>query len=375
MAEAEGGRQPRVVVFWEGGFSVRSIPYRGVLTFGRSGDCDVRIDQPSVSRTHAALHVGEEFLIEDLGSSNGTRVAGQPVEKGQRVPVTPGEVIELGSTMFVVQRSAGGGAPMEVTARIPGDGGDRPIETRPALVISDPAMAQVHRLIAMLARAPMSAILCGELGVGKGMVATEIHRLSRRAAQPMLRIDCAAKAETLDSELFGADPATPGMIERAAGGTVFFDEVWAMPLATQANLVHALERREVTRIGGLEAVPIDVRFVAATTRGLDALVDQGAFRPDLYVRLNGISISVPPLRERVLDIVPLAERFLARAAEQARTTAPTLSDGAAQALEQYGWPGNLRELEKVMSKAFASADRSGVVEVEDLPSKVRAREG
>jgi two-component system, NtrC family, response regulator AtoC len=372
QAPHSGGR-PRVVVFWEGGTQTLTLPARGAISFGRALDCDVPIDHPSVSRKHAALRVEEELTVEDLGSSNGTRVGARQLAPGERARVVPGEVVELGSAMFIVQ-APGTSARAAQSGR--SDGPAAPA----GVVVCDPAMQQLHRLLAMVAPTLMSVLIRGETGVGKEVVAETLHRLSPRAARPFLCLNCAALPEALlESELFGhergaftgAVAAKPGLLEMAAGGTVFLDEVGELPPAAQAKLLRAVESRQVTRVGGLGPIAIDVRFVAATHRDIDALVATGEFRQDLYFRLNGISIRVPPLRERKLDIAPLAEHFVARAAAEARSAPIPIAREALDVLEGHPWPGNIRELKNAMDQATMFSRGQAAILAEHLPGELK----
>jgi two-component system response regulator AtoC len=211
----------------------------------------------------------------------------------------------------------------------------------------------------------INVLILGETGTGKEVLAEWIHRRSQRAAGPFVCINCAALTDALlESELFGhekgaftgAVQAKPGLLESAAGGTVFLDEIGEMPAALQTKLLRALESRQVTRVGGLQPRKIDVRFLAATNRDLEAEVAVRTFRQDLYFRLNGISLTIPPLRERPDEIEPLARRFLAQASDSSRRGRPRLSSGALEILRGYVWPGNIRELRNVMERALVLCD-------------------
>jgi transcriptional regulator with PAS, ATPase and Fis domain len=191
-------------------------------------------------------------------------------------------------------------------------------------------------------------------------VAELVHGLSPRARAPFLRLNCGGFSETLlESELFGhekgaftgAVAAKPGLLESADGGTVFLDEIGELSPALQVRLLRVLEDRQVTRIGALKSRTIDVRFVAATNRNLEDEVAAGAFREDLYYRVSGVTIVIPPLRERVGSILPLARKFVAVASKHAGRREPALSPAAAAYLEAQPWPGNIRELRNVIDRA------------------------
>ncbi len=225
-----------------------------------------------------------------------------------------------------------------------------------------------------LARGTINIMVLGETGAGKEILAETLHRRSPRRDRPFVRINCAALSDTLlESELFGHEKGAftgaasrkVGLLEAADGGTVLLDEVGEMPAGLQASLLRAIERREVVRVGSVTPVPIDVRFVAATNRDLvsDA---EGRFRRDLYYRLSGAVVTVPPLRRRTIEIRPLAERFVRRSAKQLDQPVPVLSVRALELLERYDWPGNVRELRNVMERAVLLAP-NGAIEPEHLP--------
>ncbi|HEY4122318.1 MAG TPA: sigma-54 dependent transcriptional regulator [Byssovorax sp.] len=247
-------------------------------------------------------------------------------------------------------------------------------------IVLDPGMHAVYAQATRAAESTISVLILGETGVGKEVLAHAIHRRSRRAEKPFVALNCAALSETLlESELFGHEKgaftgalaARPGLFEVANGGTVFLDELGEMPPTTQVKLLRVLEDRRVMRVGGRTATAVDVRFVSATNRDLEADAETGRFRADVFFRLNGISVTVPPLRERRAEIVALARSFVVGAARRfGRRTPPTLSDDAARVLERYAWPGNVRELRNVLDRAVVLSD--DVILVEHLPPKVVA---
>jgi DNA-binding NtrC family response regulator len=226
-------------------------------------------------------------------------------------------------------------------------------------------------MIGMVADGEATVLITGETGSGKEVVARAIHRHGRRSARPFVAVNCAAiPSELLESQLFGhARGAFTGAVgdrlgsfREAEGGTLFLDEIGDMSLQMQAKLLRVLQDRVVAPVGG-RAVPVDIRIVAATHRDLPLLVDAGQFRQDLFFRLQVVPIHLPPLRERLVDIIPLAEHFL-------HATAPDgvsrrLSPGAASCLLAYGWPGNVRELANAMARA-AALSRGPVITTDDL---------
>lgn len=231
-------------------------------------------------------------------------------------------------------------------------------------VVRDDAMGALYRLVDRVAPSQINVLLLGETGVGKEVLATELHRRSKRAAAPLLRLNCAALTESLlESELFGHEKGAftgaikqkQGLLESAQGGSVFLDEVGEMPVSVQAKLLRVLEERKVTRVGATAPQSIDVRFIFATNRDLEAEVARGAFRADLYFRVNGISLVIPPLRDRPAEIEPLARQFLIDAAKRETRSAPEFSPDAIATLMAWPWPGNIRELKNVIDRAILMA--------------------
>ncbi len=248
-------------------------------------------------------------------------------------------------------------------------------DTPSSRIAESGALANLDPLVRRVAPTNINVLILGETGVGKEVLARRIHELSPRAGRPMLAVNCASLSETLlESELFGhergaftgAVQSKPGLLEVAQGGSVLLDEVGEMPPAIQAKLLRVVEQRNVTRVGGLKARSIDVRFMAATHRDLENEILRGRFREDLFYRLNGISIVVPPLRERVDEIRVLAESFLTQFASQAGRAPPRLSNEAEELLQRYAWPGNVRELRNVMERAvmLSGGDR---IDLSHLP--------
>jgi two-component system response regulator AtoC len=243
---------------------------------------------------------------------------------------------------------------------------------------TDGAMKALYAQVERIARGPISVLILGETGVGKEVLAERIHRLSERKGR-FVPINCAALTESLlESELFGHEKGAftgaiatkEGLFEAADGGTLFLDEVGELPPATQVKLLRVLEERKVLRVGGRVARSVDVRFISATHRDVEREAESGSFRSDLYYRLNGIALQVPPLRERKTDIAQLAREFIAMTcrASQGRRS-PQLSDAALEALLAYAWPGNIRELRNVIERAVLLCDQDEI-RVADLPPKM-----
>ncbi|MEJ7728025.1 MAG: sigma 54-interacting transcriptional regulator [Polyangiaceae bacterium] len=490
LFEVRGGPGGGASAFWSSGRHLRHppLPSSGTVTVGRSDKAGIRIDDPSISRKHAAIHVGPPLLIEDLRSANGVRVRGQTVDPGASVPLAPGETVDLGATTMIVQRGltarprrlwthgyfearledecaraersgssftvvrlqAEGSVPRGAVeqclsasirsfdlvasyapdeyeillvetpateaetvvrqlavqlaergarvrtglasyprdgrtsealvaragAAVRGEGGAPASEERSSIVVGDRSMQHLHGLVERIAGSDISVILLGETGVGKEVLAELLHTRSPRAPRPFLRLNCAALSDSLlESELFGHErgaftgalAAKPGLLESADGGTVFLDEVGELPLSTQVKLLRVLEDHQVMRVGGIKTRSIDVRFVAATNRDLEAMVAFGHFRQDLFFRLNGISLVIPPLRERPSEIEPLARSFTTAAARRMkRWPEPVLSAEARSLLLSYMWPGNIRELRNVIERAVLLSS-GGQILLEHLP--------
>jgi DNA-binding NtrC family response regulator len=310
------------------GVTLHPLPLRGEVTIGRAEDCSVQVDDRKLSRRHFTVRTGTGIEVIDAGSMNGTRVRGRKLAPGSSAKVLPGEAFEAGLCRFVVE-----GAP---------EG------TRAALTL-----AELDALATRLAGGDLPILILGETGVGKERMARTLHARSRRALGPFVAVHCGALAEPLlESEIFGhergaftgAVATKVGLLEAANGGTVFLDEVGEMPPALQVKLLRVLEQREVTRVGAVAPVPLDVRFVSATNRDMDAEVARGRFRQDLFFRLRGAALYVPPLRDRMDEIVPLAEEF-------ARASGAELTAEAKQELSLQAWPGNVRELRSVIERA------------------------
>lgn len=365
-------KQLELAVFAAGGTTRHPLPENGRVTLGRAEGNDIRIEDSSVSRRHATLHLGPPLRIEDVGSANGTklrrekgapgtvRIVDASVRLGELVEFEIGDAINLGSAMIVVRHV-----------------GDVPVANgsgfRGTYIVRDEAMKRLYAMVERVAEGPISVLLLGETGVGKEVLAETIHRKSQRANGPFLRLNCGALSESLlESELFGHEKGSftnavrskPGLFETAEKGTVFLDEVGELPLGIQVKLLRVLEDRQVMRVGGLSPRPIDVRFISATNRDLATEVQRGTFRQDLYFRLNGIALSIPPLRERRDEIEPLALAFAASAAASIGRSPPIITNQAMMALLRHDWPGNVRELRNAIERAVVLCE--GMIRPEDF---------
>jgi two-component system, NtrC family, response regulator AtoC len=350
--------------------SVYPLPTSGVVRIGRGADNDIRIEDQSVSRNHLVLYLGADIEVEDLGSANGTRLFRiEPDESedsptrpndeearlhsGERRVLEPGGFVRAGIALVMVQpQRPNSNRPIRRLSSLPPTDG-------PAVLL-DPEMKRAYEIALRAAQSGISVLITGETGSGKEIFAETIHQRSNRRTRPFLRLNCAALTESLlESELFGhergaftgANQAKAGLLESTDQGTVFLDEIGEMPLSTQAKLLRVLEERSILRVGATKPRPIDVRFVWATNRDLRAEARAGRFRNDLYYRIAGVEFAIPPLRNRPIEIEPLARLFLHRFCQRSGLPAPELTAGAIAALHRYSWPGNVRELKNVMERA------------------------
>ena len=246
------------------------------------------------------------------------------------------------------------------------------VDAVPEVLTQYAPMQAVLALVERVAKSDSPVLVTGESGTGKELIARALHRLSGRGSNPLVDINCAAIAENLlESELFGhekgaftgAQSRKIGLFEMAAGGTMFMDEIGELDPKLQGKLLRALELGTFFRVGGTQKVEVSVRIVAATNRDIVRAVNEGAFRSDLYYRINTIGIALPPLRERVVDIPLLAEHFLR---QYGGASPPRLTEEAMDGLQRYRWPGNVRELRNVIERAVLLAN-GGVINASDLP--------
>ncbi len=343
-----------------------SLTGESEVILGRSRSARVQLEHRTVSREHARLRISSAIDVEDLGSRNGTRVRGADLVAGQISVVGLGEIFEVGSVVLRILPERRSEVSLGRRERRQADSGRSALDTPEGWYApASSAMRRVISSIEQVAASDMSVLLVGETGVGKEVCAELVHRQSPRAANTFLRLNCSALPETLiESELFGyekgaftgATTARPGLIESANGGTVFLDEIAELPPAVQVKLLRVLDRRGVLRLGGRNEKNVDVRFVAATHKALDGEIAAGRFRQDLYYRLAGMAIRIPPLRERRDEIVPLAEGFLSAAARRQSRAGVALSTDAIAALVRHPWPGNIRELRNAIERALVVCD-------------------
>ena len=314
-------------------------------SIGTAEDNDLVLADPTVSRYHLELDPSADgIVVRDLGSKNGTFVGGVRI----REAVVPrGSQLKVGDTLLVLD------AADAVAPDAP------PLPELPGMVFASASMHDVAQRVRMLAGHMTTVLVQGETGTGKELVARNVHELGARKTGPFVVVDCASlPASLLEAELFGhekgaftgAERARAGAFERANGGTIFLDEVGELPLLAQASLLGVLERRRFRRVGGDREIEVDVRVVSATNRDLRQEVNRGTFRADLYFRLAGARIVLPPLRERPEDIEMLVRHF---AMELTGSEELPLSQETLAALAVQHWPGNVRELRSAVERAVA----------------------
>jgi DNA-binding NtrC family response regulator len=252
-------------------------------------------------------------------------------------------------------------------------------EARPTLIFKSKPMHEIEELINAMAPSDANALIVGESGVGKEVIANAIHARSRRAGKPMVKLNCAAFPQTMiEGELFGyvkgaftgAMQDFPGMIAAADGGTLFLDEISDMPAELQTRFLRVLQEREYRPLGSTQTMKADFRAIASTNRPVPQALAENRLRSDLYYRLNTFQIEVPPLRKRKQDIPPLIAAFVKQFAQQLGKPEPDISPEAFQKLLDYSWPGNVRELQNAIEYAVVLA-RQGMIDVKELPAEIQ----
>ncbi len=352
---------------------VVEVPARGDVVVGRSLEASLRIEDARVSRQHfRTFWDGPNLLIEDLGSRNGTLINGEALRAAKR-DARAGDTIRLAGfeiTVAVV-------SPEGVQDERP-DRGAAVDGALPGVVVADPSLARVFGFARRVARTTTTTLILGETGVGKEVVAQQIHAWSARAVQRFIRVNCAALPEALaESELFGhergaftgADKRKIGFVEAANGGTLFLDEIGELTLPVQGKLLSMLENRAVVRVGSTSETPVDVRIIAATHRDLTQHIADGRFREDLYYRIGVAVIRVPALRNRPREIGLLAKLFAERFGRPLGYATPRVDLEAGAALSKYAWPGNVRELRNAIEHGMLLTE-DGVLRREHLPETV-----
>jgi two-component system response regulator GlrR len=320
------------------------------MVIGEHPSADVVLKDPTVSRFHCEITLGNPSTVRDLGSKNGTVVNGVRVDQA---PLEEGAILTLGNTKLRFQRAS-------PTTRIPLSGRDR----FGHVVGRSAAMRSVFALCEQAAASDATALIEGETGTGKEATAEAIHKESVRGEGPFIIVDCGAiPPQLLESELFGhergaftgAVNSRKGAFQAASGGTIMLDEIGELGLELQPKLLRVLERREVKPVGGNHYAPVDVRVLAATNRNLREEVTARRFRSDLYYRLAVLRIRIPPLRERKEDLPLLLEHFLQTLGPQHKSESRALrSPDFMTELQRHAWPGNIRELRNYIERCLAT---------------------
>jgi len=371
---------------------VVEVPVDRETVIGRGTDAHVMVEDARISRRHARLRwEGGSLFIDDLGSRNGTNVNGEVLKNVSRRARGGDQIRLAGREITVAIVSSTPPAPVVEERRDPPP--SRPVnrgaidpsrgDTPEGVVIAEPSMARMFGFTRRVAATSTTVLILGETGVGKEVVAQQIHAWSSRHDRPFIRVNCAALPETLvESELFGhergsftgAERRKIGFAEAAHEGTLFLDEIGELSLPVQAKLLAMLENRAVVRLGSTVETPVNVRVIAATHRSLTDEVKKGTFREDLYYRIGVVVIRVPPLRERPSEITLLAKLFARRFGGHTGFGEPTIASDAAAALVAHQWPGNIRELRNAIEHAVLLTE-DGVIRREHLPETVLGNSG
>ena len=349
----------------------RSEPFDAILT-------DLRMPGASgLDLLRVARHRDPRALVFVLTAFGDAAAAGEAIRAG---------AYDFISKPYDVARLRLGLAQALERRRLTPSSGAEPVrsgESEAAIIGHSPAIIEVMKTVARVAPSQATVLITGETGTGKELIARVIHGFSDRAAQRFVAVNCSALAEgVLESELFGhvrgaftgAALSRPGLFREADRGTIFLDEIGDVSPALQSRLLRVLQEHEITPVGADTPVRVDVRVLAATHQNLEALVQQGRFREDLYYRLNVVAVKLPPLRERLQDLPLLVHHFLRRLAAQHGHEPVALDPEAESYLLAYSWPGNVRELVNVLERAIVLAAQ-GVIGPEHLPAELRQQDG
>ena len=347
------------------------IVERERVTVGRSVICDLVLADKAVSGTHFEIVAGEHgFMLRDLGSTNGTLCGSSGSElRVREVWLKPGTTIAVGQSTLRFELGKGS-IDIDLSKS----------ERFHDLVGKGVRMREIFATLEKVAPTELTVLVRGETGTGKELVARAVHKSSRRKAGPLVVQDCSAiPKDLIESTLFGHERGSftgatdrhRGSFEQADGGTIFLDEIGELDLALQPKLLRVLENREIKRVGGDRAIPVNVRVVAATNRDLRQMVNEGTFREDLYYRLGVVTVELPSLRERPEDVPALVEHF---AADFAARRWPgehrklAIAKDAMERLCAYAWPGNVRELKNTIERGASLADGPELTVRDLLPS-------
>lgn len=348
--------RPRVLAIWHAGFASASLPESEPLLVGRGLAAGLRINSASVSREHALIVAGDPPCIIDNDSANGVHVDGVRSGPGVATAFAFDSIVELGDAFLIVDESLATPSAFEgaAAATLPPPSAHESRVTRVDILENavervrrlEPASARLQRLADLIATTSLSAVVVGERGSGRATLAKRLHRRSARARLPFLTIDCAALA--------GAGSTGLALLRDASGGTVLLENVSALSLELQAELIAILGPPRLLEATQAHRM-LDVRLVATTSADLRALVAGGSFRLDLYLRLRGVQLRILALRERRAEILPLAHQFLVEAAGRGGLPVPEITAPAREYLERHVWPGNLVELRGAMERALTES--------------------
>ncbi len=356
----------------EDAWSVSLEPH-SQIEVGRDPRSGIRVDADTVADHHLRIvRKGDGIYAVDLGSTSGTwlvrRSGAAPTDgapaSNRPTRLTPHEpqLLQWGDSLWVGPATLGLPFATPTASLIPKS--SRAVDAPRVLV--DPEMKRIYALVARAAASNIAVLVIGETGTGKEALAQTVHQRSPRRQAPFLQLNCAALSESLlESELFGyekgaftgAQAAKQGLLEATEGGTIVLDELGELGLGIQAKLLRVLENHEVIRVGSTKARRIDVRFVASTNRDLTAEVARGRFRSDLYYRVSGLTVRIPPLRDRPSELGPLAKLFVSEFCATLGQRSMPILPAAHELMRAYHWPGNVRELKNVMERAVLLAEQ------------------
>jgi transcriptional regulator with AAA-type ATPase domain len=357
-------RRFALIFSWGPVSAVRFLEPGEEILIGREEPADILLEDPSVSRQHVRFFRKDERIwAEDLSSHNGTLLRGRRIGSEG---LEPGDELRIGETRVLIACTGASG-----NGRAQGGGRSRD----PVLVSG--SLTQLYEEAAVVARTELSVLVLGETGTGKEHVARTMHGESLRQARPFVVVDCATVApHLLESTLFGPEAGAKecsGAFAEAHLGTLFLDDVGELTPAAQSTLFSALDVRRVRRGTALVEVPWNVRVISATYCDLETMIEDGTFRRDLYDRLGGAILTVPPLRERPEAIGPLVNHFLAIASDDWSLSARSVAPDALSALARYYWPGNVRQLKQAVERA-ALLCTGPAISLAALPAQISTRE-
>jgi DNA-binding NtrC family response regulator len=364
-AGAQAERRFGLLIFFQGEAQLRLLEDGSSVVLGRAEPAEVIVSDPAISRQHVRFRrEGDQIWIEDLDSRHGTYLRGARVKHDKLAPF---DEVSVGQARVVLAATE---APAAVAGPAP----------EPELVIRNERMRRIYQQVELAARGRLPVLVLGETGTGKEHVVRAIHRASPRRDKPLVAVNCAAIAPSLlESALFGhergaftgANQRSIGVFERASGGVLFLDEVGDLGASAQVALLRAIETQTICRLGSSKEIHVDTQLVTATHCDLEGMVEENTFRSDLYFRLNGIQLDIPPLRERLDEIEAMAQLFLARACREWKLPRREFSPQALEALRRCAWPGNVRQLRYAVERAALLA-AGRLVDEADLPDYVRS---